>query len=104
MDGPTGQNCPAFLAGFSFSEPYFAGMKSPVLLLFAALLPAGLHAQSAQALRTLLMGNLKHLTLPIAPKTGRVTHRDTARAPGVAADRLLNSAFDTYARNFIYFD
>jgi|GEM_PF-3275585 len=40
----------------------------------------------------------------MAPETDQVTYRDTARVPEVAAERLLNSAFDTCAQNSIYFN
>ncbi|WP_201980878.1 hypothetical protein [Hymenobacter rubidus] len=36
--------------------------------------------------------------------SGRVTYRDTAYAPGVSAKQLLDAAYDTFARNLLYFD
>lgn len=40
----------------------------------------------------------------MAPEIDQVTYRDTARVLEVAAERLLNSAFDTCAQNFLYFN
>lgn len=79
--------------------PYFEQMKILYCFSWLLALPLHLSAQTHSASRSKAV----HFALPVAA-TGRVTYLDTAHAPGVSAKRLLNSAYDTFARNLIYFD
>jgi hypothetical protein len=82
-------------------------MKKRLLWLMLGLLPLGLHAQvphQRPAAGRARVASRPRLLLPVAVTTSRVTYRDTARAAGIAPERLLHATDDVFAKNFTYFD